>query len=258
MSPTRRSAARKKARKPARKAARKVARKPARKAARKVARRATRKTARKVARKTARKAARMPARKTARAAKPRLRVVRSARPTRPARPAKRATPPPDSFPQRRGASAKQLMLFELIRARAALLAAIHGLPPAAANEPMGKGKWSARETVLHLVTRDQARLREIETTLRGQPASWKGIEDPEMGEINERLMAPLRHLDWDEAVRQLHRARALLLEAVESVPDEPAEVWSDAHAFGWMMNVLPPHDRHHADVIKRWRAERSV
>lgn len=148
-------------------------------------------------------------------------------------------------------------MFELIRARAAVLSAIHGLTAASANEPMGEGRWSVRETVLHLITRDQARLRESEPTLHGQVASWKGIEDPAMGILNAELMAPLRHLDWEEALRALHRVREQLMEEIESVPEEPAAVWSSEHPFGWMLHVLPPHDRHHADSIKRWRIGRA-
>src|SRR4030095_15398955 len=131
------------------------------------------------------------------------------------------------------------------------------LTAASANEPMGEGRWSVRETVLHLITRDQARLRESEPTLHGQVASWKGIEDPAMGILNAELMAPLRHLDWEEALRALHRVREQLMEEIESVPEEPAAVWSSEHPFGWMLHVLPPHDRHHADSIKRWRIGRA-
>ena len=186
-------------------------------------------------------------------AKPRLRVVPAPRTTRAVR--KRA---PASFPQREGASSKQLVLFELIRARTAFLAAIHGLSPASANEPMGDGRWSVRETVLHLITRDQVRLRESESTQHGQEPSWRGIQEPAMGMLNAELMAPLRHLDWEDAVRTLHRVREQLMEEIESVPDEPAEVWSADHPFGWMLHVLSPHDRHHADSIKRWRLERAL
>jgi hypothetical protein len=39
------------------------------------------------------------------------------------------------------------------------------------------------------------------------------------------------------------------------VPEQPAEVWSPAHPFGWMLQGLPPHDQHHAEIIKQWRAE---
>jgi hypothetical protein len=55
-------------------------------------------------------------------------------------------------------------------------------------------------------------------------------------------------------VRQLHATRRQLIEELESVPDEPAEVWTDAHPFGWMLWALVPHDRHHAEVIQQWRA----
>jgi hypothetical protein len=181
------------------------------------------------------------------------------RPPRAVRARKQASKPAQaSFPQREGASPKQLVLFELIRARAAVLSAIHGLSPASANQPMGEGQWSTRETVLHLITRDQARLRESESTRHGQPASWKGIQDPAMSQLNAELMAPLRHLDWEDAVRTLHRVREQLIEEIESVPDEPAEVWNPEHPFGWMLHALPPHDRHHADSIKRWRLERTL
>lgn len=187
-----------------------------------------------------------------RKAKPALRVVRAPR-------AKRAAgAAPASFPQRAGASSKQLLMFELIRARAAFLAAIHGLSSASANEPMGEGRWSVRETVLHLITRDQARLRESESTRHGQEASWKGVEEPAMGVLNAELMAPLRHLDWEDALRALHRVREQLMEEIESVAEDPAEMWSSEHPFGWMLHVLAPHDRHHADMIKRWRLARAL
>jgi hypothetical protein len=201
------------------------------------------------------KRARRVAPKKRRGATPRLRVVKGKRPVRSA---SRTAALPPAFPQREGASPKQMALFEMIRARAVLLAAVHGLPPAAADQPMGEGKWSVRETVLHLVTRDQARLRESEATLHGQPASWKDVHDPEMGAVNRESMAALLHHGWDDALRLLHRTRELLMEELESVPEEPAEVWSAEHPFGWMLHALPPHDRHHAEVIKRWRATRGI
>jgi hypothetical protein len=45
------------------------------------------------------------------------------------------------------------------------------------------------------------------------------------------------------------------MEAIEGVPEEPAEVWSPGHPFGWMLHALPPHDQHHAEIVKQWRAE---
>jgi hypothetical protein len=161
-----------------------------------------------------------------------------------------------SFPQRQTASAKQLLRFELARARAAVLSAVQGLTPGSGNDPIAPGKWTPREIVLHLVTRDEARLRELDAVLRGANPSWKGTED--WTEINETNLAPLRHHDWEEALRLLHRTRQELMERIESVPEEPAGVWSPEHPFGGMMGGLPPHDRHHADQIKHWRAHRGA
>jgi hypothetical protein len=172
--------------------------------------------------------------------------------------AARKPAPPPAFRQRTSASGKQLVLFELLRARAAVLAAVQGMPPASAEQPLAEGKWNAREVVLHLVARDRVRLKEMEAALRGVRASWAGVSDEEMNRLNESDLASLRSLDWDAARRLLHTTRHLLMEAVESVPEEPTEVWNPEHPFGWMLHRLPPHDHHHAEAIKRWRAARGV
>ena len=172
------------------------------------------------------------------------------------RPARRASrpPAPPAFQQTSGASPRQLLLFELMRARTAVLAAIQGMTPGSAEKPIGTGNWSVREIVLHLATRDRIRLREMEAVLRGTKASWVDISGEEQNAINERDLAELRHVSWDETLRLLHTTRQQLIEDLESIPEEPAGVWSEPHPFGWMMQRLPAHDRHHADAIKRWRA----
>lgn len=272
MSPLKKKTRAKRAARPRRKAAKrrpargKLARRPASKRARKKTvagprRRAAKKAARKTSGRITRKAARTRATTATRTRrKPRLALVKRKPAPRPAPPAAAAPAAPAAppFPQRANASSKQIVLFELVRARAAVLSAVQGLSGAATSEPLTAGKWSAREMLLHLVTRDQARLREMEAALRGVTPSWKGADDDRMHAINAELLEPLRRLDWDETLRLLHRTRQELMEAVESVPDEPAEPWSAEHPFGWMLHALPPHDRHHAEIIKRWRATRTV
>lgn len=186
-------------------------------------------------------------------AKPRapLRVVTRSRKGTP-RPA-----PPPAFPQAAGASAKHQLLFRMVKARASVLAAIQGMGAAAAERPLAAGKWSTRETILHLVTRDRARLREMEAALRGTRASWDGSDAARQDRENEQDLVPLRHFSWEDAVRLLLTTREQLMEAVESIPEDPAEVWDAAHPLGWMFHRLPPHDLHHADVIKRARVEHS-
>jgi len=181
---------------------------------------------------------------------PRLKVVRGKAAKAPPRPERRATV--TSAP---GASPKQRILFELVRARAAVHAAIQGVIAGVAEQPLGEGKWNTREMVLHLCARDRVRLREFEAMLRGTPASWFGVEGEAMDRINAEDLAALSHLAWDDSVRLLSATRQMLMEAVEGVPEQPADVWSPEHPFGWMLNGLPPHDRHHAEIIKRWRAE---
>jgi hypothetical protein len=214
-------------------------------------------------------AARKPAARkpVVRKAAPRRKTARSlATPKRPARstakrasrraavPRRVATPVPPAFAvQRAGASAREHLLFELQRARATVKAAIQGLPAGAAMQPTAPGKWSPFEIVLHLSERDRVRLEEFARTLGGQPRTWAGIEDPEMGPVNEAHLAPLRAHTWEEAVRRLDSLREELLQRVFQVPAQPDDVWQHGHAFGDMLWGLPEHDRHHAEQIKRAR-----
>jgi hypothetical protein len=157
-----------------------------------------------------------------------------------------------------GGSAKQRALFELVRSRAVVLAAIEDLSAAAAVIPVAPGKWSVREIVLHLAARDLARLREFEAVLRGAPASWWSYSDEEMDRDNAAAIESIQDLGWDEAIDRLNTSRRELLESLESVPDEPADVWSPDHTFGRMIYGLPDHDRHHADAIRKWREARKL
>ena len=168
---------------------------------------------------------------------------------KPAKPASR------SFPQIDGASAKQLIVFHLLKSRAQVLAALQGLVAGTAEQPLGEGKWNTREIVLHLCCRDRARLKEFEAALRGVPVSWQGVDDKSMARVNAAEVQPILHLAWDEALRLLHSTRQSLMDAIEGVPEEPAEVWSPEHPFGWMLQALALHDQHHAVIVKRWRAE---
>ncbi len=209
---------------------------------------AKRPAARKSAAKPAARAtARAGSKPAARAARPggRLGIVAKA----PPRPAAR------SFPQTEGASSKQLIVFRLLKARAQLLAALQGLVAGVAEVPLGEGKWTVREIVLHLCCRDRVRLREFEAALRGVQASWRGLDAATQDRINAEHIQPISHLAWDEAQRLLHSTRQSLMDAIDGVPEEPIEVWQPDHAFGWMLAGLPAHDQHHAEIIKQWRAD---
>ncbi len=157
--------------------------------------------------------------------------------------------------QRDGATAKDLLLFDLQRSRVAVNAALQGVAGGAAERLVRPGGWSIREVVLHLVVRDRVRIEEFDSALAGAPVSWAAIDHAAMASVNEAHLQPLRGLSWDEAVRLLHTTRAQLLERIASVPAEPDHVWTDQHAFGAMLGKLSPHDRIHADQIKTARIQ---
>ena len=225
----------------AKKAVKKASAKPTRKPAAKPVAKPVAKPAAKLARKVAGRKA--PARKTAKAAA----AKRPAVPRREFRPAFAA--------QRSQASVKDLILFEMQRARVTVHAALQGVTGGSADRAVRGGGWTIREVVLHLVARDKVRLEELGRTLGGQPASWAGLDHDEMASVNEWHLGELRHLDWDAALRLLQTKRDELVAALVAVPAVPAEVWSPEHPFGRMLHALPEHDRHHAAQIKRVRIE---
>ena len=163
-----------------------------------------------------------------------------------------------AFPQRAGAAAKHLVVFEILRARAAFHAAIQGLTPALAIQPIAPQRWSVRDTVAHLCDRDEHLVHQIEPVSRGTPPPWHADTPAEEERRDAEGLARLAHLGWDDALRRLHTARAELLEALEFVPAEPADPWSTDHPFGRMLRDLAEHDRHHADVVKRWRSAQGL
>lgn len=157
-----------------------------------------------------------------------------------------------TFPQRAGASAKQTVLFEMARARTAVLAAIQGLVPGSAEQPHAAGKWNTRQHVLHLIYCDELYATDTALALQGvtPPAASHTKEDDDR--VNAEVIPQMDPIPWDEALRRLHAARQTLLDAVEQVPGE-SEAWILPHMFARILRSAALHDRHHADAIKRWR-----
>ena len=180
-----------------------------------------------------------------------LKVVLAEKPSR--KPKKVAAPKPRPFAgAMENASAKDLAIFDLVRARVEVQAAIQGLQSGPAGRPVEDGKWSPREIVLHLHYWDREMLPYVER-------AWRHDERPphtkdQILAENSSFLAELGHHDWDEARRLMQHSREQVLEELQSVPEEPAEMWSSEHALGWLIRILSHHDRHHAAVLKDARS----
>jgi len=185
---------------------------------------------------------------------PGLKVVRRSAPSRARRSATRPAP---AFPQRADAAPKQIALFELVRSWTSVLAAVQGVSAATAEQPVGPGKWTLRETALHLHAWDLECQRALEPAGRGRRPAWAARGPGERARLNARLLAPLRHLPWNEALRRLQAGRARLLDAIEGLPEEPAASWVAGHPLGDILSLLTEHDHHHAEIIKQARAAAS-
>jgi len=239
----RRGVKKKSARRPAEKAR---ARRPARAtAAKKVVRRAVAKQS------AAKKVVRRAVAKQSAGRKPALALVKRPAP-KPAR-RRRATPRPKAFAGAiASASAKDLALFDLVRARVELSAAFQGMTAASAEIPIAEGKWSPRQVALHVYYWDREMLPWIEK------AYQRSVRPPHtMDDIlaeNESSQQELAGHDWETAKRLLQLAREALLESLQSLPEEPAEMWTSEHPLGWLVRILSKHDRHHAGRLKEARS----
>jgi hypothetical protein len=172
-------------------------------------------------------------------------------------PARPTTPPPSAFPQAQDGSLKQKLLFELVRARVAVHAAIQGVAPGSAEETVGPGRWSVREHVLHLHATDRAVLRSVEAALLGRTPEWMSLPTAAREAWGQESLAPLLHFDWSEALRRLHAGRDQLMETLESVAEDPASTWEPGHPFAALLALVIAGDREHAEAIKRWRTTRE-
>lgn len=148
-------------------------------------------------------------------------------------------------------------MFRLARGRTSLLAAVQGLVPGSAERAMGQGKWNVKQVVLHLIGWDQEVARAVEQAVLGGEPEWmrtSAVHD----RMNAEAVARLGHLTWDAALRLLHASRQELLEAIETIPEDPVDQWGNDHPLGRLLHWIPPHDLHHADAVKRWRAEEGI
>ncbi len=148
-------------------------------------------------------------------------------------------------------------MFELVRARVTVHAVLQGLGSANVDEPIARGKWSAHQHVLHLLAWDRAALKHLESALRGIEPPWAGFSGDRLDAFNAEAVREQGRPDWETTLRRLHASRDELMQAVESIPDEPAEVWDPEHPLGAMLYDVAWNDRHHAEAIRRWRMERG-
>jgi hypothetical protein len=193
------------------------------------------------------------------APRPRLAVVARPAPPEPKRRAKpRPAPAPGEFAgAKAGATMKDLALFGLERARVAVHAAIQGLGAGAANQPVAPEKWTVRQMVLHLAFWDREIVQKYleVAAARNQRAD---IRRSHLDAMNRAGLEGLEHHDWEAARRLLQTTHEHLWDAFDSIPAEPEDVWSPEHALGELVQEVTEHDRHHADQIKRWRADSKV
>jgi hypothetical protein len=188
-------------------------------------------------------------------------AARGRSPRRKAPPPRRSTPATTAaraFPQIESGSPKQRVVLALVRARVNVQGALQGLMTANAERPLRPGGWSTREHVLHLGTRDLEATRSLPAAARGEPPAWSEGDRSATDRLHSAWVDRERHRSWEEAQRLLLTAREDLMAAIDDVWAEPAAAWESGHPLAAMLLALAENDRHHAELIKRWRIEHGV
>jgi uncharacterized damage-inducible protein DinB len=162
-----------------------------------------------------------------------------------------------SFPQRGAASARQRVVFELMRARARVRAAVQGLGPAGAEAPLRPGGWTVRETTLHLASWDALAAAWAERLGQGERPPWQDARGRALDRLNRELLEPLRALSWEATLRRLERERRGLLDALDGLAAHPA-CWESGAPLAELLADIADNDHHHAGQIKRHRAPTPI
>ncbi len=173
-----------------------------------------------------------------------------------ARPARGRGKPPEPFAAAKaGASAKDLALFEFVRARVAVHAAVQGMAPASAEVPSAPGKWTIRQTLLHLAYWDHEMWRAVEEAFQHNRRPHTSHEEIER--INPDAIAALAHLDWESAKRLLQAHRERCSRRCRASPRSPLRCGHAITRWAGSSTLLTAHDRHHAEALREARARRE-
>lgn len=155
-----------------------------------------------------------------------------------------------------GATPKQRLLFRLMQGRVHLLGAYQGLSQTQLLEPMAERKGSVRDAIAHITCWEIAVVDAFPAALEGMRPVMMEFGAEDLKRWSEEQHARTRALSLDETLRGFQITRLELLDRLESTPEAPPEMWSEAHPIGWMLDMLARNDIYYADMIKVWRGER--
>lgn len=158
---------------------------------------------------------------------------------------------------------KQEILDQIRGARAAMLAAIDGLPDDAMLRPFAVGIWSVKDTLAHLSIW-QSELVTALSRLDKPRLVPSIVEIEDINGWNEEQYQINARRSLDVIVEDFHGVHKHLLKAVESLDEKTL---NDARRFAWMEGepiwyLIAEngylHEQEHAEDIRRWRQEQGL
>lgn len=135
--------------------------------------------------------------------------------------------------------------------RAALLAAIDGLPPELLTERSLDG-WSVKDHLVHLADWDDIRASEVERISAGYDSAWRmsGEQDATYNALSHDLRYGL---SLEQAMWEFETSRRRLFEAIANATERAL----DPSLYG-EAPIRSLHEAEHTEWITRWRSEKSV
>jgi hypothetical protein len=137
------------------------------------------------------------------------------------------------------------------QSRGELLAAIDGLDEEALAEPVIDG-WSVKDHLAHVEHMDEIRFFEIQRVINGlHPIDPSVASSPQWTDtLNELGVEARRELPLNELLKLLEISRGLILDAVQSAPEEALD---DSRYGEYGLSGGAAHERSHAQTIREWR-----
>lgn len=140
-------------------------------------------------------------------------------------------------------------LAEMATARGELAAAFDGLTDADMEEPGMTGVWSGRMTLVHIARWDETATQMVLRDKLGVLPGVKEFDDYEWW--NDRWAEVDADIPLDMARARYESAHEAIVRTLRSLNDDQ---WTPL-VRGWAREASINHYRHHAETIRRWKAE---
>ena len=129
-----------------------------------------------------------------------------------------------------------------------LLAPLKDLPDELMDESISEARWSAKQTLIHILYWNTQVLLALELLYRGEHYDWESIGN--INEINAREVAKRASEPYKRISSELRITHSTLMAAIELIPVE--HFGKDGELPEWLPEIVCEHYAHHTPLVAKW------